>query len=106
MSDDPTRKPSGFIRYEDLDDMLPAEPLSAAFKSLSDEEAQRRAAEDPDAGETAPGFWDVTDPARDGSVTLHLDKDVLAYFESLGHGYRASISAVLRRYVEERRRQG
>jgi len=37
-------------------------------------------------------------------VTLRLDPDVLSFFRDQGRGYQTTINAVLRRYVEERKR--
>lgn len=106
MSDERTRKPSGLVRYDGFDAMPPPEPLSDAFRSMPDEEAERRASADPDAGETLPDFWDRAEATGDGSVTLRLDPDVLSFFRGLGRDYRGSMSAVLRRYVDEQRRAG
>ncbi len=39
-------------------------------------------------------------------LVLKLDDDVLAWFKSQGRGYQTRINAVLRRYVEARRRTG
>ena len=46
------------VRFDSLDAMPAAEPLSAKFKALTVEEAEARAADDPDAGTIPPGFWD------------------------------------------------
>ena len=53
-----TKKREKLVRYESLDDMPPPRPLSKAFRDMSDEEVERRAAADPDAGVIPPGFWD------------------------------------------------
>ena len=46
------------LTFDSLDAMPAAEPLSAEFKALTDEDAEARAADDPDAGTIPPGFWD------------------------------------------------
>lgn len=51
------------VRFDDLDGMPPAAPLSPGFTALTDEEAEKRAADDPDAGLIPPGFWDKAQPA-------------------------------------------
>jgi len=44
-------------------------------------------------------------PGPKKQVTLRLDPDVLTYFRKQGKGYQSAINAVLRRYVEERKRR-
>lgn len=44
-------------------------------------------------------------PGPKKQVTLRLDPDVLTYFRKQGKGYQSTINAVLRRYVEERKRR-
>lgn len=39
-------------------------------------------------------------------VGLKLDDDILTWFKSQGRGYQTRINAVLRRYVEARRKAG
>ena len=53
-----TKKRARTVRYESLDDMPPPKPLNRKLIEMSDEEAERRAAADPDAGVIPPGFWD------------------------------------------------
>ena len=65
------------------------------FREMSDEEVERRAAADPDAGIIPPGFWDnarVWMPERKQQITLRLDPDVIGWFKhhrqglSVAHG--------------------
>lgn len=44
-------------------------------------------------------------PGPKKQVTLRLDPDVLSFFRKQGKGYQSTINAVLRRYVEERKRR-
>jgi len=44
-------------------------------------------------------------PGRKKQVTLRIDPDVLSFFRKQGRGYQSTINAVLRRYVEERKRR-
>lgn len=53
-----TKKPERTVRYKSLDDMPPPRRLNKRLREMSDEEAERRAAADPDAGIIPPGFWD------------------------------------------------
>ncbi|GJE25885.1 BrnA antitoxin family protein [Methylobacterium organophilum] len=102
MTDKPTRKRAKLVRFDSLDEMPPAEPLSRAFKTLGEEEAERRAADDPDAGLIPAGFWDTAEPVaaeNKEQITLRLDADVLRHFRSAGKGYQSRINAVLKSYV-------
>lgn len=97
------------VRFEGFEDMPAAEPLSDAFKDMSDAEIERRAATDPDAGSIPAGFWDEADavlPEGKEQITLRLDVDVLRHFRSSGTGYQTRINAVLKSYVraQEKRR--
>lgn len=97
------------VRFDSLDDMPPAEPLSPAFKALTDDEAERRAAGDPDAGAIPAGFWDAAQPVEAETkeqITLRLDADVLRHFRSTGKGYQSRINAVLKSYVQAKEKVG
>jgi uncharacterized protein (DUF4415 family) len=81
--------------YARLDAMSAAEVESAAENDIdgapmSDEEWAR--------GEIRP-------PIK-RPVGLKLDDDVLNWFKSQGRGYQTRINAVLRRYIEARRKAG
>ncbi len=82
---------------------MPAvEPLSPAFRSLTDDEAERRAADDPDAGAIPPGVWDaaqVAEAETKEQITLRLDREVSRHVRGTGKGRQSRIDAVLRRYV-------
>ena len=48
-------------------------------------------------------FWDnavIEYPEKKKPVTLRLDAEVLAWFQSKGKGYQTKINAVLRSYVK------
>lgn len=46
-------------------------------------------------------FW----PGRKQQITLRLDPDVLTFFRKHGKGYQTTINAVLRKYMEARKRR-
>jgi uncharacterized protein (DUF4415 family) len=96
-------KPAGDVRYDTLDDLPPAPPLSSAVKAMSDAEVARRAATDVDAGQIPPDFWDVAkvvEPDSTEQITLRLPRRVLRHFRATGKGYQSRISAVLASYVD------
>lgn len=103
-----TKKREKLVRYKSLDDMPPPPPLSKAFREMSDAEVERRAAADPDAGVIPPGFWDnakVLLPETKQQITLRLDPEVIRWFRRSGKGYQSRMGAVLRSYVEAKRRR-
>jgi len=108
MSVKPTRQRARIARYESLDE-IPVKPLNRKLIEMSDEEAERRAAADLDAGAIPPGFWDkatVRPPRNKQQITLRLDPDIIGWFKRTGKGYQSRISAVLRSYVEAKRKRG
>jgi uncharacterized protein (DUF4415 family) len=109
VNDSDTNRPEKLVRYESLDDLPEAPRLSAEFKAMTDEEIERRAAEDPDAGLVPPGFWDdaeIVEPEGTEQITLRLPRRVLSHFRATGKGYQSRISAVLASYVDARRKTG
>ena len=107
MSVKPTRKRSRIVRYE-KSRRHPAQPLNRKLIEMSDEEADRRAAADPDAGIIPPGFWDnatVFMPQAKQQITLRLDPEVIRWFKRTGKGYQSRMGAVLRSYVEAKRKR-
>ncbi len=91
------------VRYDSLDALPPAPPLSKAVKVMSDAGVQRRAAADPDAGVLPADFWDkaeVVEPEGTEQITLRLPRRVLGHFKSTGKGYQSRISAVLSSSVD------
>ena len=101
------RKKAPNVRYKSLDD-IPVRPLNRRLIEMSDEEAERRAAADPDAGVIPPGFWDnatLRMPLTKQQITLRLDPDVIGWFKRTGKGYQSRMGAVLRSYVEAKRKR-
>jgi uncharacterized protein (DUF4415 family) len=102
------KKRETLVRYKSLDDMPPPRPLSKAFREMSDAEVERRAAADPDAGVIPPGFWDnatVLLPETKQQITLRLDPEVIRWFRRSGKGYQSRMGAVLKSYVEAKRKR-
>jgi uncharacterized protein (DUF4415 family) len=95
------------VRYKSLDD-IPVKPLNRRLIAMTDEEVERRAAADPDASLTPPGFWDnatLRMPLTKQQITLRLDPDVIGWFKRTGKGYQSRMGAVLRSYVEAKRKR-
>lgn len=102
-------KVSNEVRYESLDDIPVPPRVNRISDNWTDEEIERRAAEDPDAGLVPPGFWDdaeIVEPEGTEQITLRLPRRVLSHFRATGKGYQSRISAVLASYVDARRKTG
>lgn len=107
MSEKTTRKRSKTIRYASLD-AIPVRPLNKRLREMSDAEAERRAAADPDAGVIPPDFWDNAKlilPETKEQITLRLDPEVIRWFRRSGKGYQSRMGAVLKSYVEAKRKR-
>ena len=97
------------VRYSGFEEMPAAPSLSGAILTWSDEEAERRAAADPEAGLLPDGFWDqavLVEPEGTEQITLRLPRRVLRHFKATGKGYQSRISAVLASYVDTPRKSG
>ena len=76
--------------------------------AMTEREIEAIAANDPDGRPVPDEEWTigaVRQPAKI-PVGLRLDDDVLRWFKDQGRGYQTRINAVLRRYVEARRKAG
>ena len=107
MSVKRTARRGRIVRYNSLDE-IPVKPLNRKLIAMSDEEALRRAAADPDAGVIPPGFWDnaaVLVPETKQQITLRLDPEVIRFFKRTGKGYQSRMGAVLRSFVEAKRKR-
>jgi uncharacterized protein (DUF4415 family) len=108
--DAPTAKSEGNIVRYSLLDLPPDKTDWARVEALTDEEIEAAIADDPDAAPIADeGFWArarVVLPPPKEPISIRIDKDVLAWFRSLGRGYQTRINAVLRAYMEARKKAG
>jgi uncharacterized protein (DUF4415 family) len=81
----------------------------ARVRAMTDEEIEAAARSDPDAQPTDAEFWKgakLVMPERKQPVTLRLDKDVLEWFKAQGSRYQSRMNAVLRSYMQARRKAG
>ena len=87
---------------------LPDRTDFARLDGMTEEDIERQIREDPDAAEfTEEMLRDATwVPAEKKTpISLRVDRDVLEFFKREGHGYQSRMNAVLRSYVEHRRRR-
>ena len=60
------------------------------------------------AGSDMIGFWDNAElrmPLTKQQITLRLDPEVIGWFKRTGKGYQSRMGAVLRSYVEAKRKR-
>jgi uncharacterized protein (DUF4415 family) len=78
----------------------------AALDALTDEEIEASIRNDPDA---VPLDFDWSEavlvvPPKKTAISIRVDEDVLDYFKHEGAGYQRRMNAVLRSYVEQKRK--
>ena len=82
----------------------------ARLAKLSEAQVERIAQSDPDHPGLDDDFWrqveEIETPRSKEAISIKLDRDVLAFFRKHGRGYQTRINAVLRRYMEARRKAG
>ncbi len=77
--------------------------------ALTEPRIDEAARADPDALPTDAAFWrdaKLVMPERKVPVSLRIDHDVLDWFKSHGRGYQSRINAVLRSYMNARKKAG
>ena len=75
-------------------------------RAMTETEIESAAADDPDWRDVETEWVAKArpvQPARKRRLTLDVDEDVIAWFQSQDHHYRARMSAILRAYMERRR---
>lgn len=92
------------------DDARPRQPGKTDLKRLdrlSDAAIDAAMADDPDWADAADIDWskaEVVVPPAKKAISIRLDEDILAFFRTSGSGYQSRINAVLRSYVEQRKK--
>ena len=79
----------------------------AVVDALSDEEIEKAIRNDPDA---VPLDFDwskgvLVIPPKKKAISIRVDEDVLDYFKKEGSGYQRRITAVLRSYMQQKRKK-
>ena len=89
--------------------LRPGKTKWARIDALSDAKVEAAARADPDAAPTDVAFWKTARlvmPEGKVPVTFRMDREVLAWFKAQGSRYQTRMNAVLRAYVEARKRSG
>jgi uncharacterized protein (DUF4415 family) len=76
------------------------------LRKLTDEEIDASIANDPDWGDD----WKWSEavlviPPKKKAISIRVDEDVLDYFKKAGAGYQRRINAVLRSYMQQKRKK-
>jgi uncharacterized protein (DUF4415 family) len=78
------------------------------LRKLTDEEIAASIANDPDWQEFKDIDWSkavLVVPPKKKAISIRVDEDVLDYFKREGAGYQRRMNAVLRSYVEHKRKK-
>jgi uncharacterized protein (DUF4415 family) len=78
----------------------------ARLDALTDEEIEASIANDPDWSDD----WNWSEavlviPPKKKAISIRVDEDVLDYFKKEGAGYQRRINAVLRSYMQQKRKK-
>jgi uncharacterized protein (DUF4415 family) len=76
--------------------------------SLTDEEIEAAIAHDPDWAEFKDVDWSeavIVIPPKKKAISIRVDEDVLDFFKQEGAGYQRRMNAVLRSYVQQKRKK-
>ena len=79
----------------------------ARVDAMTDEEIEAQMRDDPDWADLIDIDWSnatIVYPRAKHAISIRLDKDIVDFFKATGKGYQTRINAVLRYYVEERRK--
>jgi uncharacterized protein (DUF4415 family) len=78
------------------------------LRRLTDKEIDASLANDPDWEEFKDIDWSkavLVIPPKKKAISIRLDEDVLDYFKREGSGYQRRMNAVLRSYMQQKRKK-
>jgi uncharacterized protein (DUF4415 family) len=78
----------------------------AHLEALTDEEIKASVADDPDwSDEWNWGEAVLVIPPKKKAISIRVDEDVLDYFKKEGTGYQRRMNAVLRSYMQQKKKK-
>ncbi len=80
----------------------------AKVAKLTDEEIEAAMAKDPAWADYDDAHWSeavLVMPPKKKAISIRVDEDVLDFFRQEGVGYQRRINAVLRSYMQQRRKK-
>jgi len=78
------------------------------LRKMTDKEIDKSIADDPDWAEFKDIDWSKAElviPAKKVAISIRIDDDVLDFFKKGGPGYQRRINAVLRSYMQQKRKK-
>lgn len=78
------------------------------LRKMTDEEIDASVANDPDWEEFKDIDWSkavLVIPPKKKAISIRVDEDVLDYFRKEGAGYQRRMNAVLRSYMQQKRKK-
>jgi uncharacterized protein (DUF4415 family) len=80
----------------------------ARLDAMTDQEIEASIANDPDWEEFKDIDWSeavLVIPPKKKAISIRVDEDVLDYFKKEGSGYQRRMNAVLRSYMQQKRKK-
>jgi uncharacterized protein (DUF4415 family) len=80
----------------------------ARLEAMTDKEIEASIANDPDWEEFKDLDWSkavLVIPPKKKAISIRVDEDVLDYFKKEGAGYQRRMNAVLRSYMQQKRKK-
>jgi len=80
----------------------------ARVDAMTDAEIEASIADDPDWAELRDINWSkavLVVPPKKRAISIRLDEDVLDFFKGAGSGYQRRMNAVLRSYMQDRKKK-
>ena len=80
----------------------------ARLDAITDEKIEAAIADDPDWEEFKDIDWSeavLVIPPKKKAISIRVDEDVLDYFKKQGAGYQRRMNAVLRSYMQQKRKK-
>jgi uncharacterized protein (DUF4415 family) len=80
----------------------------ARLEAMTDDEIEASIANDPDWQEFKDLDWSkavLVIPPKKKAISIRVDEDVLDYFKKEGAGYQRRMNAVLRSYMQQKRKK-
>jgi uncharacterized protein (DUF4415 family) len=77
------------------------------LRKMTDEDIDKAIADDPDWAEFKDIDWSKAElviPAKKVAISIRVDQDVLSFFKKEGAGYQRRMNAVLRSYMQQKRK--
>ena len=77
------------------------------IRNMTDEEIEQSIADDPDWAEFKDIDWSKAElvvPTKKVPISIRLDPDIVNFFRDEGPGYQRRMNAVLRSYMEQKRK--